>query len=371
MDCVYLGAEQSGKLGENGCSLFDCLMHGQCTSEGEPMMVASCAVCRDRLPLESKNFANAFRDSLRVTDRRGDGTNALRGMLEGCPAFLVCGGPSAKENDLDQLGCRGIWSMAVNNAAGFGTYGPNAFVCSDPPSKFCDGIWMDSRIMKFIPTPKMRRKRGRLRRKRLESSHMVPCGKRCKGDKCQKCHGTGEVETWFDNLEIDGKWMSANSSPNVWGFERRSWLMPDDSFFLEPSAAWGNHQAGSSKTNQPKTVCTMLLGLRLLYYLGARTIYLVGVDFKMNSNLSILENYSFDEDRDKGACESNNRQYEIVNKWLCEMGGTFERFGLKVFNTNRSSSLRAFPHVPFDVAIMDATKNLPGQPFDLRNWYFK
>ncbi len=374
MDCVYLGAEQPGKLGKNGNQLFDCLMHGQCTTEGDPVLIASCSACRDRLPLDAPDLADRFKDSLHITDRRNGRTDALCGMLTGCPAFLVCGGPSAKDQPLEELGGRGPWSLAINNAAGFGTYGPNAFVCSDPPSKFCDGIWMDPRIMKFIPTPKMRRKRGRLRSKRIESSHFLSCGRKCKGAKCQRCKGTGKYETWFDQL-VDGedKMVSACDAPNVWGFERRAWMMPDDSFFLEPSASWGNHDVGSGKTNQPKTVCTMLLGMRILYYLGARTIYLVGVDFNMDTSRQLLENYSFDEERDNSACQSNNRQFEIVNEWLCKMteDGVFEKFGLSVFNTNRESHLRAFSFVPFDVAISEATKRLPSQPYDLSGWYFK
>lgn len=374
-DCVYLGDEQPGKLADNGCQLHECLVHGECTVEGEPLLRASCPSCRDRLPRNRRHFATRFRDRLRVTDSTHTYTDALSGMLRGCPAFLVCGGPSAKEQPLDRLAERGVWSLAVNNAAGFGKYGPNAFVCSDPASKFCDGIWMDPRIMKLIPTPKIKRKRNKLRRKRLESQHMIPCpkGKKCRGDGCEKCGGTGEVESWFETLEIDGNVIATYNAPNVWAFERRSWMEPDDSFFLVPQASWGNHNDGVKRTGEKKTVCTMLLGLRLLYYFGARVIFLVGVDFVMNPHRGLLENYSFGEERDRGACGTNNAQFRVVNEWLCRMveDEVFKDFGLKVYNTNPNSGLRAFEHVPFDAAIMEAKKNLPPEPFDLRNWYEK
>lgn len=117
----------------------------------------------------------------------------------------------------------------------------------------------------------------------------------------------------------------------------------------------------------------MLIGLRLLYYLGARTIYLVGVDFGMDSTKALTDNYAFGEERDEDACSSNNAQYSVINQLLCRMAtaGVFQRFGLDIYNTNPYSALRAFAHVPFDEAVKDAKKHLPEEPFDLRRWYWK
>lgn len=344
--CVYLGPERPGKLAKNGNQLFDCRIHEQCTIEGRADGYAACPRCRERLPPDASDFADRYKDGLPILDRWGRSSDALRGILAGGPAFLVCGGPSAKLLSLERLSERGIWTLCVNNAAGYGDFVPNAFVCADPPSKFCDGIWMDSNVMKFIPTPKMRSKRGRLRRK---------------------------TEDGFEPLVIDGKRVSACDAPNVWGFQRRSWMMPDDSFFLEQGAAWGNHDSGVTRTGEQKTVCTMLIGLRLLYYLGARVIFLVGVDFQMDPSLGLQDNYSFGENRDRGACESNNRQFSVVNPWLVKMAddGVFQRFGLQIFNCNENSGLRAFPHVAFSVAIMESKVNIPDEPFDLRGWYEK
>jgi hypothetical protein len=154
----------------------------------------------------------------------------------------------------------------------------------------------------------------------------------------------------------------------VWGFRRESSLSPSDSFFTCEGACWGNHQAGVEATGQPKTVCTMLLALRLLYYLGARRVFLIGVDFRMGDGYG----YSFNQDRDTGACTSNNEQYKVVNRWLCEMqeNGTFKRFGLEVYNCYRESGLRAFPHVPFEEAIIDVTNGVEPIP-DCSGWYEK
>jgi hypothetical protein len=237
--------------------------------------------------------------------------------------------------------------MAVNNVAGHSRFRPNAFICADPPSKFHDGILRDSSIMKFVPTPKLHKRRGRVRTKI-----------------------NGEFKDW----EKDGKYkQSILDCPNVWGFERRSWLEPDTSFFTDPGAAWGNLNVGVERTGQPKTVCTLLLGLRLLYYLGARRIFLVGVDFHMDSTKDILDNYSFGEERDENACRSNNAQYQIVNKWLCDLqtNGVFKQFGLEIYNCNENSKLRAFSYVPFDTAIDNIREGIPKEPYDCRNWYSK
>jgi len=256
--------------------------------------------------------------------------------LAGRAVFLLGGGPSANDLPLERLRRRGVWSLAVNNMAGHRIVRPQAFVCSDPPSKFSHSIWFDPGIMKFVPVPKLSGSRGKLREKK-----------------------NGQ---FFDSSK------KVCDCPNVWGFERESWLSPDDSFFLSEKALWGNHDSGVRKTGQPKTVCTVLLALRILYYLGARRIFLVGVDFRM----SFGKGYAFEQDRTKEAVESNNNQFSIVNKWLCEMEakGVFKRFGLEIYNCYQFSGLRAFPFVPFSEALEVVTEGVEEFP-DLSGWYEK
>jgi len=277
-------------------------------------------------------------DPLKVIDRNRQPTTALRGMLAGRSAFLLGGGPSANDLPLELLSQRGIWSLAVNNMAGHTQVRPQAFVCSDPPSKFSHSIWLDPGIMKLIPTPKLtNRSRGEIRQKLPDGSF-------------QTC----------DKHTID--------CPNVWGFERVSWLYPDDRFFTSEVACWGNHNNGVEMTGQPKTVCTMLLGLRLLRYLGAGRIYLVGVDFRM----SPTSGYSFPQGRTGGASVSNNRQFRVVNRWLCEMSsnGTFDRAGVKIYNCYRRSGLKAFSFVPFERAVKESRGLVEITP-NLEGWYEK
>jgi len=345
--CVYLGELRSKEIVDSDEPVHICRVHDVCTRRRNKAQIASCRGCKEKLHVGDENFSERFSDFLFVVDRASRPTKALHNLLIGRSAFLVGGGPSANDLPLERLNTPGSWALCVNNVAGHDRFHPQAFVCSDPPSKFHDGIWMDPGIMKFVPVPKLKRRRGRLRHKRPD----------------------GE----FVPLVIGGQRMSACDAPNVWGFARRAWLRPDNSFFLDPQAAWGNHNAGVDRTGEEKTVCTMLIGIRLLYYMGVRKIFLLGIDFGMDPTRDLCDNYSFEEERDEETCFSNNRQFRIVNDWLCRMqkDGVFERFGLSIFNCNGQSRLRAFPYVPFDIAMDMVTVDVPQKPFDLRQWYKK
>jgi len=330
MECSYLGAEN-----EDGT--WECMLRGKCCLLGPKPPGVTCEECSSQTTPNEKDFLAKWKDPLTVVDRhRVMATPILRNMLAGGSAFLIGGGPSANDLPIEDLNRKGVWSLAVNNVAAHHRFRPQAFVCSDPPMKFSHSIWWDPAIMKFIPSVKLEGRRGRIRYKE-----------------------NGVFRRSKDH---------ASRCPNVWGFNRVSWLWPDDRFFLGNGACWGNHQAGTEKTGQPKTVCTMLLGLRLLYFLGARTIFLVGVDFQMRQGYG----YSFNQDRDAGAVSSNNAQFAVVNRWLCEMrqNGTFDRFGLKIYNCFQFSGLRAFPFVPFNEAIRVAKGCVEDKP-DLSMWYQK
>jgi len=329
MDCVYLGSNISG-------TIHKCLLYETCDVEKTTPDHASCVACQDKLGIDDKDFAAKWVDPLEVCDRSKLKTDSLRNVLVGGDAFLVCGGPSINDMPLHLLKQRGVWIMAVNNVAAHHRIRPQAFVCSDPPMKFSNTIWDDPGVMKFVPTPKMSGRRAKLRRK------------------------IGKVFKESDRRVCD--------CPNVWGFKRESYLVPNDEFFMAAGAMWGNQDAGVDRTHEKKTVCTFLLGLRLLYYMGARRIFLLGVDFRMTPNYG----YGFGQKRTPGASTSNNRHFVVVNDWLCRLqqGGTFDRFGLEIFNCFERSSLRAFPYVPLGFAVEGACNRVEQRP-DLEGWYEK
>lgn len=327
-ECVFL----ENKTGEP--DIHGCRLKGKCCPEKKHDRYQSCLDCQDSLTYQDPEFSKKWIDPLHITTRFKEQTDVLRNLLAGRPSFLVCGGPSASPM-LPKLNQRGVFSLAVNNAAG-NVVRPQAFVHTDPPIKFSHSIWQDPAIMKFVPIPKLANGRNNIRRK-------------------------------YDNVfEHAGH---NTECPNVWGFRRNSWMTPDEHFFTDIGASWGNQNAGVKKTGQPKTVCTMLCGIRLLYYLGSRRIYLVGVDFNMIPG----KEYSFNQAKENaGASDSNNHQFKTVNKWLCEMveNGTFKKFGLQIGNCYDRSGLRAFPHVPFEAALKDVIGDVEQTP-DLSSWYNK
>lgn len=315
-----------------GCAYLS--LGGDCLLRGTQNV--DCSGCSDLLQLTDKDFHSKWQDPLVILDRHRNQTSSLRHLLVGGSAFLLLGGPSSNALPLELLARRGVWSLAVNNMAGHPRVRPQAFICADPPSKFSHSIWLDPGIMKFVPTPKLSGYRSYLRKK---------------------------VNGSFSDL---GK--SVLQCPNVWAFQRWSWLWPDERFFLTDGACWGNQDKCLAMTKQPKTVSTMLLGIRMLYYLGARRIYLVGADF----NMSPTNGYSFGQGRDAGASASNNHLFEVVNHWLCTMSSnkTFDKMGVKIFNCYERSGLRAFGFAPFEAAIEEAVGSVEACP-DLSEWYEK
>lgn len=322
MNCVYQGDE--AEKGKHKCFFFG-------GDDGY-----DCKDCKQKLTLEDEHFQEKWVDPLIILDRRRTKTPNLQNLLAGGSAFLVGGGPSTNDIPLEQLNQRGIFSLGINNAAAHPRFRASAFVCSDPPMKFSHSIWLDPHCMKFVPSPKMTGGRQKLRYKR---------------------------DGVFNRLD-----KGVSDCPNVWGFQRHSWFTPNENFFLSDGACWGNHNSGVKKTGEKKTVCTMLLGLRLLHYLGAKRIFLVGIDFLMNPGAV----YSFDQFKSDGGCRSNNNQFMVVNEWLYRMekDGVFSKFGLEIFNCYNRSGLRAFPFVEFEDAINIATENVEQIP-DLEFWYEK
>lgn len=329
VDCVYFECVKESEI-------HTCLLLDRCKITGGGRRIPSCDKCKRKLSINDPDFLKKWEDPLLVITKDKNRAKSLRGLLAGTPAFLIGGGPSANDLPLEKLNQRGVWSMCINNMAGHSKFRPQAFVCSDPPSKFSYSVWKDPAIMKFIPTPKLTGGRAKLRKKR------------------------------------DGKFLDAkehtHDCPNVWGFQRDSWMFLDDSYFLSNGAKWGNLKVGVIKTGLKKTVNTMLLGIRIMRYLGCSGLFLIGIDFFMEKGYE----YSFPQDKHEKACISNNNQFAVVNEWLCEMQkkGIFQRFGMPIFNCFEKSGLRAFPYVPFEKALECCIGEVEQEP-DLVDYYLK
>lgn len=262
------------------------------------------------------------RDPLRV-ERDGWPVN-LAGLWSPCPAFLVCGGPSLQDFDLNRLKDRGVVSLGVNNASAFAPI--KAWVFSDEQVKFHHGLFLDPAVMTFAPSPKL--------------------------------HHRFYIKT------AEGFRRSAitiGECPNTYGFERYTCFIPR-SFFTTSFAHWGPGKHQWSSVPPIGTLCTMLIGLRLLHYLGVKTIFLLGVDFKGRDGLC----YGFPNDK-----AERNRRYQWETEMLAALQRPMRRKGIQVFNCSETSDCKLFPFRPFNEALACCKGSVPDEPFDTTVWYSK
>ena len=245
----------------------------------------------------------------------------LMGMWSS-PGFLVCGGPSINKLPFNKLSERGIVSLGINNSAGH--IPVSAWVFSDPQEKFHHGLFLDPKIMTFAPIPKLNK------------------NYRIKDDNGFR---------WSDNKIKD--------CPNTFGFDRKTYLYPEN-FLKTNYAMWG--YGGKHIGDKPfECLATMLLGIRLMCYLGCPRIYLLGVDFLRTEEAQ----YSFAQK----ASLSNNR-YDHESIMLKSIRPFIEENGIKIYNCNPESKCDAFEYISFDNAFEDC-KGIVREPFDLTGWYEK
>lgn len=314
----------------------------------------------------------------------------LQGIWYPRPGFLVCGGPSLKSLPREALMHRGIVSLGVNNVAGYAPV--KAWCFSDGQTKFHHGLYFDPAMMSFVPTPKAKR-----------------------GVRAKLPDGTFRMTQTI-----------ALETPNTWGFPRSGRFAPS-SFLTDWFAQWGVggkqpdsephrsfmsvcpecdeqatreykdglselagngackhcHGGGCDRCHRDKRgptgkcrkcrgvgkispfsrIATMLLGLRLMHYLGCPRVYLLGVDLAKESQ-EVGDAYAFDEHGSGG-----KRHLMQENKMLKLLAPEFKRVGWEVYNCNPNSSCTAFPFRSFEEAYWDCKGAVPAGEFDLEHWY--
>jgi len=233
----------------------------------------------------------------------------LEGLYRGASAFLICNGPSFVTLDHNLLKKPGVMTFGINN--GPRTFRPNFWTCVDDPVRFIKSIWLDPKIMKFIPQSHFEKK-------------------------------------IFDNEKWAPMDVKVGECPNVVGYCRNE-KFHAPRFLSENSINWGNHKDfGGCRS-------VMLPSLRILHLLGFRKVYLLGCDMKMAEN----QTYHFDEQRSKGAVSCNMSTYDrLKSEYLPALKPVFEADGFMVYNCNPESELKVFPFVKFEDAIKEATAKL-------------
>jgi hypothetical protein len=193
--------------------------------------------------------------------------------------------------------------MGLNNSVK--TFRPNLWVCVDSPDHFIRSIWLDPTIQKFAPI----------------------------------CHASKFI---FDSDQWKFMDIRVGDCPNMVYFKRNEHFQAKQ-FLWEDWINWGDHK----KYGGGRSV--MLPALRILFLLGIRRVFLLGVDFKMDDK----NKYHFPQDRSKPSISGNSSTYRILNKRFKELRPLFEEQHFYVYNCNPESGLNAFDHVPFDQAIDD------------------
>jgi hypothetical protein len=208
--------------------------------------------------------------------------------------------------------------MTLNNAVA--TYRGNANCIVDDPSRFSLSMWLDPTIQKFVPLAAFA--------KPLWDNRLLSA--------------KGKTEQQWCPTQI-----RPADCPNVIGYLRNE-RFNAARFLYEDTINWGCHaRFGGARS-------VMLPALRILFLLGFRRIYLLGVDFEMTPR----KKYHFSEDRPPGAIRNNMRTYAKLQAWLAALQPYFLKEGFIVRNCNPASKMTAFPFIPLDEAVAEATHAL-------------
>jgi len=244
----------------------------------------------------------------------------LVGMYRGGSAFLIAGGPSFKNVSQKLIRKAGVWTITLNNAVR--TFRGNAACIVDDPNRFVASLWLDPCIMKFVP-----------------ASHFD----KPMWDTRTLVHKDGRREDHWCQMEK----IKVGDCPNVIGYHRNEKLEPWR-FLYEDTINWGNHaDFGGGRS-------VMLATLRILFLLGFRKVYLLGVDFDMSSE----KRYHFEENRTNSAVKGNLSTYSKMMQWFEQLQPYFLAEKFIVSNCNPESKLKAFPFVSVEDAVYDATFEL-------------
>lgn len=188
----------------------------------------------------------------------------LEGQYRGGHAFLMANGPSVGLLDLNPLHRR--WVMTLNNGAR--TFRGSANCTVDEPSRFSLSMWLDPTITKFVPMSHF--EKGLWDNRRVDTAQ-------------------GWAQRWEESK------LKLGDCPNVVGF-RRNEKFHAPRWLNEETINWGNH----GKWGGGRSV--LLASMRILYLLGFRHVYLLGVDFEMSDT----KRYHFEEGRTSSAIKGQH-----------------------------------------------------------------
>lgn len=263
--------------------------------------------------------AGDYRSPLAVYNRDGRPV-ALHDTYRGAALFLLCSGPSLETVNRELLARRGVVTMGLNNSPAI--VRPHLWTYVDAPTRWIEQIWNDAAVLKFIPQAHhTQRFRVRDARDRLKDSAQT----------------IGELPAVFSYLR------NADFNPDRW--------------LTEPSFNWGCADELRCADGATGTRTVFLVALKLAYWLGFRTVYLLGCDWRMDP----AKPYAFAQAADAGKARSNNALYRITRHRLQLLKPHFDRAGFRVINCTPGSRLDVFPRTTLEDAIDQATAAVPAR----------
>jgi len=260
--------------------------------------------------------------------------------------FLVSSGPSTKKLDLTQLNAPGVMTMGLNNSPKM--FRPNMWTCVDSPASFLRSIWMDPTIQKFVPICSVD--------KPIFDNDSIVIHEKGKVLRDKDDNAIFDDKAGKFLTQEGGEPLRVRDCPNMMYYRRNEHFRAAQ-YLWEDTINWGNHgELGGARS-------VFLVAIRLAYLLGFRRVYLLGVDFDMSNKVG----YSFKQSRNQGSVKGNNETYEKLVKRFTELKPIFDREGFEVFQCNKDSKFKVFPHLSYKDALKAVAAEFQGSgsPIDI------
>lgn len=307
---------RGGNYGVFHCEKFeqDCIIHAARSSCSH-----ICALCDDRT--QSRPFVTPSnreilpgvwskshpRQTGVLYNWADESSDHWSGVFRGQSVFLCGGGPSLNDMDLTVLDRRGVMIAAMNQIAATHVR-PHIWFSVDNPQKFHPRILRDQMIMKF--TRRDHRKSGvRNEKVALSDAQMRSMS-----------------NIWFYRVKF------GNGEGNT---------LDPSTFFTFPRPTWGGRWGKNSRS---ETKSVMLVALWMLYWMGFRTVFLVGCDFRMRPGAE----YAFESEVGTGYIAGNNTTYNRLREWFEKI--PFAESGMRVYQCTPNSKLTVFPYISLEDA---------------------
>jgi hypothetical protein len=218
-------------------------------------------------------------------------------------AFLLGRGWSCTVDDRHAIAAAGFPTMAINDYPANGP-DPWYWCTGDPPVYFAERVWNNVNVMKFCAF--------------------------------HNCHNPRPRDGAYAPLHL------AKDAPNAFFFHQSTNETDLDNWLFHPYVSWGttvvcDEVGPKALRGKSGARSSMLIGLRLLWHLGYREVYLCGCDCTPHHHPS-------------------PGYWEAIFYTLDLLKPAFDHYGFHVYQTNPYSHLRTFRFVDFKEVLANSQK---------------